>query len=50
MEVASDINFRMVVTRVLKDQHWFAQHVGVASDVNFRTVVRRVRRDQQCFA
>jgi hypothetical protein len=48
--VASDVNFRMVVTRVLKDQHYFVEHMEVASDVSFRMVVTRVQRDQPCFA
>jgi hypothetical protein len=46
MGVASDVNIRMVVKRVLEDQHCFARRMAVASDVNIRMVVTSVLRDQ----
>jgi hypothetical protein len=33
MEVAGDVNFRMVVTRVLKDQPFFAYHMEAGGGV-----------------
>jgi hypothetical protein len=50
MEVESDVNIRMVVTRVLREQQCFATHMEVASDVYILRVVTRVQRDQLCFA
>jgi hypothetical protein len=49
-DVKSYVDIQRDVTKLLKDQHCFALHMGVASDVNIRRVVTRVQFDQRYFA
>jgi hypothetical protein len=43
MVVASDVNIRMVMTRVLGDQRYFVEHMEVASDANIRWLQQGAR-------
>jgi hypothetical protein len=49
-DVESYVNIQTDVTRVLWDQHCFAQHMAGGRDVNFRRDVTSLLEDRQCFA